>query len=159
MTQNIYQGDPRLVMTKNGMTFQYTNGQPLMDAGWENAVLISLFTRKLPGKPGFYGNIFAKNDSQKIGSYFEYELNQPVTLNQLNKIRDAGEKALQWMIDDGYASRITLRPTVPASDRMEILIIIEPLGQDLKILLLKKNGLNWVAQKLDPAYLRLKNGN
>jgi phage gp46-like protein len=121
-----------------------------MDGGWENAVMISLFTT-----PGYHGNVFAKNKTQKIGSRFEIELNKPITVAQISIIRDAGEKALQWMIDDGYASAISVVPTNPSSYRIETFILIQPQGQDIKVLLLKKNGLNWVAQKIDPAHLRI----
>jgi len=147
---DLYQGDPRLVLGNDGVDLPFRGGQPIMDQGWENAVLISLFTRE-----GFYGNIFAETDSQRIGARFEDELEKPLTVAQITKIQDAGQKALQWLIDDGYASRIIVQPTNPTSYRVEVFVLIEPQGQDIQILLLKKNGLNWIAQKLDPAHSRI----
>jgi hypothetical protein len=142
---DIYQGDPRLFLTADGARLQFTGGQPVLDRGLENLALISLFTR-----PGWCGNDLFDDPNQRIGSDFEEATNQPITLAALNDIRDAAEKAM----DNPAFGRVTVDVQNPHSYRLNIVIRVEPPGQDIKLLLITKNGLNWTAQALDPAYLR-----
>ena len=39
-----FQGDPRLVLTEEGSEIIWKGGQPVLDQGVENVVLIDLFT-------------------------------------------------------------------------------------------------------------------
>lgn len=143
------QGDPRLFLDEEGSRLVFRGGQPVMDRGIENAVLISLFTKR-----GWCGNVFFRDPNQQVGSDFQAATAQPITLSALNDIRDAAEKALQWMVGSGIASNITATVTNPRSNWLDIAILVQPPGQDINILLLQKHGLNWIFQKIDPAYLR-----
>ena len=40
-----FQGEPKIFVDKNGAFTKYKGGQPIMDAGLENTVLISLGTK------------------------------------------------------------------------------------------------------------------
>ena len=46
MIYNRFQGDVAVSITEDGAKMKFINGQPVMDQGLENAVLISLFTKK-----------------------------------------------------------------------------------------------------------------
>ena len=142
---DIYQGDPRIFLSVDGASLQFTGGQPVLDRGLENMALISLFTaQEWPGN-----DLFDAPD-QRIGSDFQEATEQPITLRALNNIRDAAEKAL---VNPAFG-RVTVVVENPNSYRLNITIRIEPPGQDIKTLLISKNGLNWVAQAIDPAHGR-----
>jgi len=113
-----------------------------MDQGLENLALISLFSR-----PGWAGNDLFADPSEKIGSDFEQSFEQPITLSALNDIRDAAKKAL----DSSIFGKVSADVSNPTADRVSVVITIEPPGQDIKTLLVEKNGENWIAQKLSPA--------
>lgn len=143
---NTYQGDPKIILTEDGATLKYVGGQPIMDNGLENLALISLFTQE-----GWAGNDLEDDTDKKIGSGFEKSTQQPITLQALNDIRQAGENALK----NPVFGKVTVTVENPNSYRLNIIFRIEPPGQDVKMLLVTKNGLNWTAQALDPAYRRI----
>ena len=143
---NNFEGDPRLIITANGTKLEFIGGQPVMDRGLENVALISLFTSQ-----GWAGNEFFRDPNQKIGSNFEESANQPITLKSLNDIRDAAEKAL----NDPIFGKVTVVVTNPNGYRVDVKITIEPPGQDIKKLLVSKNGINWQSQAIEPAYRRI----
>ena len=142
---DIYQGDPRLFLNANGSFLKFTGGQPVLDRGLENLVLISLFTR-----PGWPGNVLFQDENQQLGSDFEEIANQPITLQMINDLRDAAERAL----DNPALGNVSVIIDNPSGHRLNITITIKPPGQDILMLLITKNGLNWVSQALDPAHLR-----
>lgn len=145
-----YQGDPKMILDEQGSDLVFRGGQPVMDRGLENAALISLQTR-----PGWAGNILFRKPSEKIGSKYELSLEQPITITSLNTVRNAAKEALQWLLDQKIASKIEVAVSNPTGQRTKTIAIISPLSRDLLILLLTKNGMNWIAQKLDPANLRV----
>ncbi len=128
-----------------GSDLKFTGGQPVMDRGLENLALISLFTR-----PGWCGNTLFKDENQKLGSKFEEISNQSITLQMINDLRNAGERAL----DNPAFGNVDVEISNPNSYRLEAKNTLQPPGQDVKTLLIAKNGLNWIAQARDPAYLR-----
>lgn len=138
---DIFQGDPRLFLNADGSSLIFRGGQPIMDKGLENFVLISLFTKK-----GWFGNSIVR-ERYHIGSDFEEALNQPITIDSFNNIRIAAEKAL----DHPSIGKITVNVSNPINFRLDVLIRIEPPGQPEENFLLTKDGLNWFFQKIDPA--------
>lgn len=154
MTNNRFQGDPMLAIGPDGATMKFIGGQPVMDMGFSNAVIISLHTRK-----NYWGNILFETESEKIGSDFETTCLQPiVSLSSINNVNDAAEKALKWMKDDSIASDISITVTNPRIDNLRIEIIITPPGQDAEQLLFIKNGINWIGQANNPDYKKVLNG-
>ena len=146
MVTNFYQGDPALVLTENGSKLVFKGGQPVMDQGLENLVLISLFTR-----PGWIGNTLFQDPAQQIGSDFLDAANQSITVDSLNDIAQAAKRAL----DNPIFGNVIVTVSNPRSQRINVTIRIEPPGQDSMDLLLEKNGLNWIFQKLNPANERI----
>lgn len=143
---NIFQGDPRIILTADGATLQFVGGQPRMDTGLENQAIISLFT-----DGPWPGNDLFKNTDQKIGSRFEEAARQPVTLTMLNDVREAAEEALKNPI----FGKVSVVVENPNFYRLNVEITIEPPGQDVIKLILEKNGLNWINQNLDPVNRRI----
>ena len=142
---DVYQGDPRLFLDSDGSFLKFTGGQPVMDKGLENLVLISLFTR-----PGWPGNVLFQDENQKIGSDFEELANQSITLQMINNLRNAAERALV----NPALGNVTVDISNPSGYRLDIKITVQPPGQDIQTLIISKHGLNWISQALDPAYLK-----
>ena len=145
-----YEGDPKMTLDENGADLIIKGGQPIMDQGLENAALISLHTRE-----GWAGNVFLRRPEEKIGSKYEDKLQEPITLTAFNNVRNAAEKALAWMLDQSVASEIEVAVSNPTRKQIKTAVLIKPPSRDPLVLLLTKNGLNWIAQKIDPAYLRV----
>lgn len=96
---NIYEGDPKMVLGPDGSKLVYKGGQPVMDQGVENLMLIRLFTRKKglnSHKNGWVGNYLIRDPAQRIGSdYQERVENQPITLGGLAVNEQAAIAALK----------------------------------------------------------------
>ncbi len=140
-----FQGDPKLFLGPDGSYLEFNGGQPVMDQGLENLVLISLFSGK-----GWVGNYLFNDPKQKIGSDFETAVNQTITLNSLNRVRLAAKQAL----NDPAFGNVEVSVSNPTGYRIDITIQIKPPGQNVKELLLTKNGLNWFFQITNPASMR-----
>ena len=139
---DIFSGDPRLFLSENGSRFIFKGGQPVMDRGLESLALISLFTKR-----GWVGNVLFSDIDQQIGSDFEEAAKQPITLSMLNDVAQAAERAL----DNPAFGNVIVTVENPNSNRLNVTILIQPPGQDSMVLILSRNGDNWIAQKLDPA--------
>lgn len=150
MTYNRFQGDPAVKITEHGARMKFVGGQPVMDQGLENAVQISLYTKK-----GWWGNTLLKNENQKIGSDFQ-SVRVVQDVQTINDYRADAELALKWMQDEVLASKITVTVTNPYTNQIWTNITIEPPGQDAQSLLFIKNGMNWIFQATNPASDRMK---
>ena len=147
-SSNRFQGDPAIKITSDGATMKFIGGQPIMDVGFENAVQISLFTKK-----GWWGNILFPVASQKIGSDYEKQCNEPiVSLSSINNVTDAADKALAWMKEKSIASKIDNTVTNPNSNNINMKSRITPLGSDSEVFIFSKNGMNWIGQIQNPAF-------
>jgi phage gp46-like protein len=131
MTPDPYSGDPRLTLSPAGADLTYKDGQPVMDAGLENYVLISLFTR-----PGWCGNVLLPPAS-RIGSDFEETCARSITLSTLADIANAAERALR----SAYFPDIKVTVTNPRSNWLSIAI---RLGN--QAITLDRRGLLWLSQ-------------
>ena len=136
-------------ITESGAHMKFIDGQLIMDAGLENAVQISLFT-----KPGWWGNAIIKNSNRKIGS--EYQKIRVTDIKTINDVRDAAEKALAWMKDVGLASKIDISVINPFTNHIYTTIKIYPPGQDAQELIFISNGINWLYQAGNPANERMR---
>lgn len=148
-TNNRYQGDPAVKITENGATMTFKGGQPIMDQGFHNAVLISLFTKK-----GWWGNTLAKTEDEKIGSDFE-DIRTIVDIQTLNDYRDSVNVALKWMKTQGIAKNIEVEVTNPYLNQIRTSIKIQPPGETFEEFLLLNNGTNWIGQALHPVSERI----
>lgn len=145
-----FDGDPRIIADKNGVSLQYQGGQPVMDGGIENAIIISLITAT-----GWVGNYLFETSQEKIGSDFLSVTKGTLTLSKLAEIGRSAKRALQWMIDAGIASNVDAVAKNPTGSRIETTITVAPVGKDIEEFLVTRNAENWTIQKTDPAYERL----
>jgi len=146
MTDN-YDGDPRIVIDKDGANLVYRDGQPVMDAGLENNDLIALFT-----EPGWPGNVLLEDD-QQIGSDFEEQATGSITLSKLATIENSARLALAS--PNAKTESITVSVVNPAGSSLAVVIRRTPPGQDVGELLVTREGLNWINQANNPANERL----
>lgn len=137
------QGDPRLILTQDGSYLQFTGGQPLMDQGLENLVMISLFTSR-----GWCGNSFLL---ESIGSDFEAACNQPITKTSLLLIASAAKAALNHPL---FGS-VSVTVSNPSGSNLKVSILIIPPGGTVEEILLLRSGGNWISQMLNPSYKRI----
>ena len=81
------------------------------------AVVISLFTWQRASQSdevdndqrmGWWGDTFAENKGDKIGSKLWLLLRQKVTDETINRAQEYAYDALKWLIDDGICSDITV---------------------------------------------------
>lgn len=145
-----YQGDPALFLSENGSRMIFKGGQAILDAGFENAVKISLMT-----KQGWIGNDLFRNENKKVGSDFLKINEGSITLQGLNLREQSAKKALQWMIDSGIAQEIEVAIENPTGYILDYYILIKPPGKTAQELFFTKNGSNWIAQRFDPAHERV----
>jgi len=97
---------------------QIKNGDLQADEGLETAVTISLFsdkrvtTEELPApqtdKKGWWGDMFPDVEQDKIGSKLWTLARSKRTLETLRRTEDYAREALQWLIEDGVASKISV---------------------------------------------------
>ena len=138
-----FQGDPAVKITANGAEMVFKGGQPVLDQGLHNAVLISLFT-----KPGYWGNSILP-ESQQIGSEYEQQ-RTIIDIQTIDDINRLAEDALSWMTETGLASEIEVETTIPAGQVMTN-IRIKPPGEDIQNFIFTANGQNWISQATNPA--------
>ena len=145
---DIYQGDPAISITPNGATIVYIGGNPVMDAGLHNQALIALFTKK-----GWAGNHLFDDPNQQIGSDFEELASGTITLSRLALIENSAVNALS----SDLFGNVRAIASNPRSDFLEVIITIQPPGQDEQTILIARNGQNWISQAINPAHGRLSN--
>ena len=156
---NNYQGDPAISITPDGASMVFNGGQPVMDQGLNNAAIILEFTKKTSdlqkNKKGWWGNFFFKDPDQKIGSDYEAQNFESITVNSLIDTEQAAKAALQPLVNKNIAkvSAVTVNPSGLQRDTT---ILLEPLSRDAQELLLQQNGQNWINQAINPAHVRLK---
>jgi phage gp46-like protein len=139
-------GDPEMVLTPDGMDLVYKGGQPVMDGGIGNAVLVTLLSEEWVANP-------LVRSPMRLGGKFLEATKKAITVSALNEMRVAAIADLQWMIDEKVASKIDVVVSNPKHDRIEVVVIVKPPAGDLKILQISKYGPNWVSQALDPRSL------
>jgi phage gp46-like protein len=143
---NSFQGDPAIFIDENGADMKFTGGQPVTDRGFENAVQISLFTKK-----GWWGNVLTNEESKKIGSDVEVKSKDTITLSTLNELKEEIDRSLKWMQDKNIAETESVVLN-PSGIRRDAIIRVNPPGRDVLEIILSSNGENWRAQAHDPAH-------
>ena len=124
-----YQGDPKITISPysdGGINYEF--GQPVMDTGLENAIIISLGTL-----PGWWGNLLMKKESQKIGSEYDNLTHDVLNSNQIKKIEDNAESTINWMKSVGIIEKAESVINNPEADRIENTIIVKKPGGIVEI--------------------------
>jgi hypothetical protein len=136
-----YGGDPRIVIDPDGADLDYKGGQPVMDQGFENCALLSLFTQE-----GWVGNIFLSTDN-KVGSDFQKTAQGTLTLSRLADIENSASRALSSKV---FGS-VSAEASNPQGDRVSVVITI---GSGGALSLTREKAL-WTMQTLYPASRRI----
>lgn len=113
------EGDPKLYFDGAISDLKNEGGQPVMDSGLENALLISAFT-----DPGYWGNSIAKS-GEEIGSGVGELLRSPLTSKTRLDIEESIKESLAWMIRDQVATKINVRAVISGSGVLKVLIEVE----------------------------------
>ena len=146
MINDIYSGDPKLILTVDGSDIIYIDGQPVMDQGLENLAFLSLFV-----PPGWAGNILAVDTEEILSSDFLESVKGPITLSKLSTIEKTAVKSLS----DPIFGDVSAVATNPNASSINVDILIKPpTGDELRLRVLR-NGQNWILQKLNPANERV----
>lgn len=136
-----YSGDPLLSNNGNGITITFKGGQPILDPGIYNAIVLSLFF-----KPWFM-NAVIEDSLEHIGSEFtSYLVNNTITIGTLNTARNIALKSLSWLISENIASEVDVRLRNPNGSVIQVLVLIKPPGKTVIAILATKYGLNWKIQ-------------
>jgi hypothetical protein len=140
-----FQGDPKVYITENGADISFRGGQPIMDRGLENAVVLSLHSRE------WFGNVFLEKKEQKLNGRFEQTAEGPITLSNLENISNAAQTDLSWMISSGVASSVRAATENNSGTSTRTVVAVSPPGADLFTLVSTRHGANWLSQAFDPA--------
>lgn len=146
-----FDGEPRVVLDAGGADIEINGGQPVMDAGVENAALISLLT-----DPGWFGNTFLEAEYRVGDSTLTEVLGGALTKTTFSRAEGEAKRALQWMLDEGIASEIRASFANRAGTGVDAdVTIVRPNG-DERAVSLRRYGPNWIRQGTDPASARLR---
>ena len=151
---DIFDGDPKLILDADGSRLEYKGGQPVMDRGIENIVLIDLFTQNAGENShtqGWVGNHLMRDESWKIGSNFvDQTLNAPRTINGLENIEEATKEAL----DKSPYGDVEATASNPSGDDVTNIINVQAPSGAFTI---RTDAVaqRWQAQFSDPANERL----
>jgi len=112
------------------------------DGGLRTAVIVSLYTDRrvetdeLPteekSRRGWFGDLFAENVGDLIGSRLWLLKRSKVSDETRNLAEDYAQEALQWLIDDGIADTIDVSADFDSNNALAIqCIITKPNGDAL----------------------------
>jgi hypothetical protein len=142
---NRFQGDPKIYLTENGATLKFVSGQPVMDQGIENQVVLSLF-----GGSGWWGNSLIDDKNRHLNSDFEDTANGAITKQKLNDIKQSAERNVKSDI----FGQIEAIANNPISSNITLDLYVPSPGKDIEVLKLSRNYQNWINQADSPAYAR-----
>jgi phage gp46-like protein len=143
------QGDPKITIDSDGADLVFKGGQPVMDSGLENAILISLFSGA-----EWFGNAFASPSSGIESRFYPLTL-KPVTASRLAELERAVKADLKGLVAQGAIADPAVRASNPTGDRLFIEITISPPGAKAETILLSRYGANWSVQTTHPANTRV----
>lgn len=149
-----YDGEPLILVTVNGTTFEFRGGQPVMDGGMQNWAIIGLGT-----KPGWWGNHLLEKENQIGDSDFDDVIKSTITQSMLVDAEKEARRALKSMIDTGVASRIEAIIEPQSGFGVNFIIKIYKPDSTIETLFFQKYGGRWINQATDPAYARATDGN
>lgn len=95
--------------------------------GLARAVIVSLFTwrRALPGDvapgeamQGWWGDTTAEQAGDRIGSRLWLLIREKLTARTVARAEEYAREALQWLVDDGVASRVEVEAQRIGLDRL-----------------------------------------
>jgi phage gp46-like protein len=143
------QGDIYIYLTEDGAEISVINGEPVMDGGFESAVLISLFANE---NKDHWMNEYMSEDEKMKGNFYSFIKNTAKTLTTMRKAEELAKLDLQWFIDIKAADdiQVTINSESPIRINMEINILA-----DGNTIFNRTYGVNWIYMMTDPASGRI----
>ena len=135
------QGDVKIFMLPGGIEIIYEGGQPIMDSGLENMILILLFTER-----GWPMNKLLPI-SEQIGSDYLAECRKPINIGQIRKIEIAAGAALAPIENNGVGKISDLSVRMISGSQIFLSFIVNPPGANPEQIQLSGFGNNWQMQK------------
>ena len=149
-----YEGDPKIVIDADGASLEFKGGQPIMDRGIENSVIIDLGTKSKgidSHQNGWIGNYLFADPAQRIGTDYQDSFeNQPITLGGLAIREQATKKALSGSVYGEIESDVSN----PSADKITNKIVVNPPAGAFKFQNETFSKL-WNFQAIDPANERV----
>lgn len=145
----IREGDIYLYETENGGDITIRNGEPVMDAGLESAVYISIFGHE---SVTWWANEFLKKNERLECKFYPYIKGVGKTINTLNKAKELLKLDLKWLISEKIADRIIIDLYSISVTHVSVDINIL---KDARTVLKTKYGVNWLYQQTAPASGRI----
>lgn len=115
----------------DGGSFEIESGDLKADDTFFTAIYLSLFQGKS------FSNIFTEYETN---TKFEDALNLPVTVTNINKVNTIGEKALNWLVNEGIAEKINFSAHGDKNSKLSAdITVTEPQGEFLKYSIIWQN--------------------
>jgi phage gp46-like protein len=145
-----FDGEPKMIMTPDGVDWEIRGGQPVMDAGLENWAMIGLFT-----VPGWWGNYILDSEYQIGDCDFDTITREPLTMTSMMNADKEARRGLESLVQKKVASEIIADISARSGFGIDFRAEVRGPASTLANLMLQKYGLNWVRQTTDPANERL----
>lgn len=127
--------DVAIVITNNCFQLSLNNGDLETEQGLETAVIISLFSdrrvtsEELPpgisSKRGWWGDLFPEREGDQIGSKVWVLSRAKNTNATVAALENLATESLQWMIEDGVASAISVSAELSEDSIYESKLTVE----------------------------------
>ena len=151
---DIYEGDPKMIVSADGMRLEFKGGQPVMDRGIENSIIIDLGTKSKgidSHQNGWIGNYLFNETEQKIGTEYQDSFeNEPITLSGLAIREQATKEALKGKVYGEIDSDVIN----PSADKIINQIKVNPPAGSFLFQSETFSKL-WIFQAIDPANERV----
>ena len=114
--------------------FQIENGDLAIDDGLETSLISSLFSDRRADESqvfqperrrGWIGDLVSTTPGYLFGSHIWLLEQSRLTQTTLNDIEDYAKKALQWMVDGGFAINISADASLTSRSNSPIILNIE----------------------------------
>ena len=116
-----YDGDVKMYHDHDGGYIVLDHGQPDMDEGLATAIYISIFAGP------YWGNT-ASTPDEKLAADIQEVMARPLTNQSRLDMEEKVRQALQWMVDAGISSEITVEAIISAPSVLEISITVAEGG-------------------------------
>ena len=131
------QGDILLEQTVNDGEISVVNGVVTMTGSFETAAYLSLFggneddDGRVENSAAWWGNLSEADPDFRYTSETQNLLQAlPAVTSNLRKIKEAVKRDLAWFLNKGIASSVDVVVSVPALNRVQIIVNIRAEGDE-----------------------------
>ena len=133
----MHDGDPRLIVTGDGLEISMENGNIFTDDSPFNAIVLSLF----PDKNNDHQNVLLSSEKYKLESKTLLECRKPITLQSIKNIKKAIKYDLKPLVDDGLIWNVDTEVKNTTSRIISIKIYCEYSGGIIEKEFIYNNGI------------------